>query len=884
MKGFLFPLSQLRRIFQFGKFRYQSEGNPSGNNKPLFHFWQARYQPSWQPQKSFISLLLINSTIVAVGATALISYGIVRSLIVESLKSNALLQVQNAGDESDQWLSNLLAQVELMANTPQVRSLDWSVAEPYLQLELDRLPDFTAFQMAKPDGSYYITTVGFAKGKNMSDRPFFVQAMAGEANIDDPVIGRNSGIWNAHVTAPIWSVPRFRRSQLTKEQAVVRGRSLGFFNHARDPYQKVKPIGVLSSSIPVVHLSEIVAKISSGEGSYAFALDSKGQVLAHPNKHLVEKPNSFLTVADPALARISHAMVKRQRGIELVQMEGKWVYVAYLPLQKANWSLALVIPRANLERQLLPLNLLASVLGVLLVIATLVALRQTRLFEQTRARADQEALLNRLTGRIRESLNLDTILQTTVNEVGSLLDLQRVNFSWYQPQERSLEIVCEYRREDLPEQLGIFHIDNFGDLGDRLSQTEAVRLNDVANDPSLTKPVRHTYWQIGAYSYLALPVLVKDSPPACLICVRAKPKSWNRHEIELLDTVASQLAIAINQSRLYAKTEEQVQIVSEQAQQLKAALNELQNTQAQLIQTEKISSLGNLVAGVAHEINNPVNFIYGNLDHTSEYTKDLLHLMNLYQKHYPQPVPEILDAAESIDLEFLVEDLPKIVASMKIGAERIRQIVLSLRNFSRLDEAQMKPVDIHEGIESTLLILQNRLKATNEHPGIQLIKEYGNLPQVECYAGQLNQVFMNILSNAIDALKELLFKRLNVEGSEELKVERLKVERSNQSSKEQPANLQPATPKIWIRTEVIDRNRVVIKIKDNGPGMTKEVHSRLFDPFFTTKPVGQGTGLGLAISYQIVVEKHGGVLKCFSEPGQGAEFCVEIPIGQTQKK
>ena len=302
----------------------------------------------------------------------------------------------------------------------------------------------------------------------------------------------------------------------------------------------------------------------------------------------------------------------------------------------------------------------------------------------------------------------------------------------------------------------------------------------------------------------------------------------------------------------------------QQANQLEATLHELQRTQAQLIQTEKMSSLGQLVAGVAHEINNPVSFIHGNLPYADRYVRDLLHLVELYQQHYPQPVSEIQAQAEAIDLNFLLEDLPKLLGSMQLGAERIRQIVLSLRNFSRLDQAEMKPVDLHDGIDSTLLILQNRLKARAGHPGILVVKEYGDLPLVECYAGQLNQVFMNLLTNAIDAVDESL---------------RLKEEGVN-------------TDDSWlgtirIRTETIDGNgsnnlptRVAIRIADNGPGMPEAVLSKLFDPFFTTKPPGQGTGLGLSISYQIVVQKHGGQLKCCSSPGQGAEFSIEIPIQQ----
>ncbi len=291
------------------------------------------------------------------------------------------------------------------------------------------------------------------------------------------------------------------------------------------------------------------------------------------------------------------------------------------------------------------------------------------------------------------------------------------------------------------------------------------------------------------------------------------------------------------------------------AEKLARALQELQQTQSQLIQTEKMSSLGQMVAGVAHEINNPVSFIYGNLTHTHNYTQDLLALVHLYQQHYPNPVPEIQEQIEDIDLDFLIEDLPKMLDSMNVGAERIRQIVLSLRNFSRLDEAEMKQVDIHEGIDSTLLILQNRLKAHGKHPGIELVKEYGDLPSVECYAGQLNQVFMNILSNAIDALDSY-----------------------NQQRQLDENRVDPST--ITIRTLELNPDYIAVGIADNGPGITQEVRTRIFDPFFTTKPVGKGTGLGLSISYQIVVDKHRGSILCKSEPGQGTEFWIEIPVRQ----
>jgi len=304
------------------------------------------------------------------------------------------------------------------------------------------------------------------------------------------------------------------------------------------------------------------------------------------------------------------------------------------------------------------------------------------------------------------------------------------------------------------------------------------------------------------------------------------------------------------------------------------ALQALQKAQAQLIQTEKMSGLGQMVAGVAHEINNPINFIYGNLPHATNYTRDLLRLIRLYDQKYGDADPEIQDYREEIDLEFLIEDLEKMLDSMSLGADRIRQIVLSLRNFSRLDEAEMKRVDIHEGIDSTLLILQNKLKATPTHIGIEVVKHYGNLPPIECYAGQLNQVFMNILSNAIDALDAMNQKRTPEERTATPAT--ITIETEVVSPQESGDRAEPLLPAFFLP----EPSNVKIRIRDNGSGISPEHQAKLFDPFFTTKPVGKGTGLGLSISYQIVVEKHRGSLKCLSESGKGAEFQIEIPIRQ----
>jgi len=282
----------------------------------------------------------------------------------------------------------------------------------------------------------------------------------------------------------------------------------------------------------------------------------------------------------------------------------------------------------------------------------------------------------------------------------------------------------------------------------------------------------------------------------------------------------------------------------DRALQLEQALLKLQQTQAQLIQAEKMSSLGQMVAGIAHEINNPVSFIYGNLSHANEYIQNLLHLLDLYQQHDLRTVPEISAAIADMDLDFMKADLPQLISSMNMGANRIREIILSLRNFSRLDEAQMKAVDIHEGIESTLLILRNRLKPKSGDPEITVVKNYGDLPPTECYPCGLNQVFMNIIANAIDALEQ-----------------------------------QPPPRSIFIKTaKSITGDRIEISIADNGPGIPLEIQKRLFDPFFTTKPVGKGTGLGLSIAHNIVVEQHSGTLQCISHPGEGTEFLISIPL------
>jgi signal transduction histidine kinase len=343
---------------------------------------------------------------------------------------------------------------------------------------------------------------------------------------------------------------------------------------------------------------------------------------------------------------------------------------------------------------------------------------------------------------------------------------------------------------------------------------------------------------------------------------------------------------------------------------LQQALDNLQASQVKQIQNEKMVALGQLVAGLAHEINNPISFIYGNIQYAGQYMQDLINLIEVYQQEYPKPTPKIQQIAKDIDLNFMMTDLQNLIGAMYRGSDRIREIVLALQHFSRHDEAEMKQVNIHEDIENTLVMLQHRLREAEGRPAIVVVKDYGNLPLVTCYASELNQVFMHLLNNAIDAIEEgvknqspsaypltplgeipdALYETLGVacfpEGIHELGNAALSPLASPQLletlQEKRPQWLLP-TPQIRIHTEVTDLNMVKIAIADNGPGIEESLRSRLFDPFFTTKPVGKGSGLGLSISYQIIVQKHQGNITCTSSVEQGAEFAIEIPIEQPER-
>ncbi|MCC5661689.1 GAF domain-containing protein [Nostoc sp. XA010] len=450
-----------------------------------------------------------------------------------------------------------------------------------------------------------------------------------------------------------------------------------------------------------------------------------------------------------------------------------------------------------------------------------------------------------------------------ITEVASLgLDVERVSIWLYTEKGLGIQCIDLYERENNCHSHGLelFFCD-FPSYFQAIKEEQIIAVSDVHNDPR-TWEFSATYTTpLGITSMLDARIWSKGQVIGVVCCEHlATQRQWTLEEESFISSIADfvRLAIESDNRKIAEEALRQSEMqLRQQTQQLELALFELQRTQTQMLQSEKMSSLGQLVAGIAHEINNPVNFIYGNIEPAHDYIQNLLSLINLYQEYYPYPVPAIQSQIAAIDLDFLMADLLKLLSSMKIGAERIREIVLSLRNFSRLDEAEYKAVDIHEGIDSTLLILENRLKTKPNCLRIEIVKEYGNLPLIECYAGQLNQVFMNILTNAIDALEE----------------------RDEQYTQQQIRQF-PCV--IQIRTETINHNQITIKISDNGLGIPEKIKQRIFDPFFTTKPIGKGIGMGMSISYQIVTKNHYGTLECISSPYQGTTFVIIIPLKQQQ--
>ena len=473
----------------------------------------------------------------------------------------------------------------------------------------------------------------------------------------------------------------------------------------------------------------------------------------------------------------------------------------------------------------------------------------------------EELIKRQLSSQIHNSLNLDEILNTAVQEIRSLLDLDCCKFLWYfnDVDPPRFDLVVKALAPHITADNANMDSQSDQENWQAIHQLEMAiqEMNFLTKDQSSyqTEIDRITQDYLNSLeenSLLNIPVTTHIGKTGVIICEKfVKNHEWSQGEIELLFDIATQLAIAIDQAKLYENSRNNERMANSQAEQLKQTLYHLQQAQGQLIQNEKMSALGQLISGIAYEISNPINFIYGNISHAQLYFDDLIELVELYQK-YCLPVPaEITEALERIEIDFLIKDLPQILKSIQGGAERIRNIVLSLKNFSRPDSGEAKVIDIHQGINSVIMIVQHRLHGNINHPPIELVREYGDLPAVECYAGDLNQVFMNIISNAIDAIYAN------------------QVGKSLMETTKNPGQIR-------IKTAVTEQHSVLIQIADNGPGMILSVKERVFEPFFTTK--SGGTGLGLSISHQVIVEKHRGAIWCQSTPGKGSEFFLEIPI------
>ncbi|WP_341525751.1 GAF domain-containing protein [Nostoc sp. UHCC 0302] len=559
-------------------------------------------------------------------------------------------------------------------------------------------------------------------------------------------------------------------------------------------------------------------------------------------------------------------MVKPQPVTERVLLQGTQAgkYArneVFVPISQGDKLWGLLVAYQNSQPRYWQdeeINLLAQVgiqLGVALQQAE--ALKQVQMQAQQLAKAaererkatEREKALAATVEKIRQSLDLSTIFATSTQEVQRLLEVDRVTIYRFQP-DWSGEFVAESLAKGWTPKRELVPViaDNYLEKtqGGDFANGKILIIKDIHNSNNDSIPYLALSEFIEARAYMIVPIFQGDKLWGLLAAYQnTKPRDWQEDEVDLLIQICTQLGVGLQQAELLEQTQRQKEELAE-------TLKELQQTQSQLIQSEKMAGLGQLVAGIAHEINNPISFIYGNITYVTEHTENLFKLLHLYQKNYPKPKGEIQQQVTALDLDFIADDLPKILTSMMIGAERICELVLSLRTFSRLDEAEMKPINLHEGIDSTLLILQHRLQPKTSYVAIEVVKKYGKLPLVVCYAAQMNQVFMNILNNAIDALEYSV-----------------------------SADKMVDNPKILITTEIIGNNSTLIRIADNGCGIPESMRSRIFEPFFTTKEPGQGTGLGLSISYQIIVEKHGGQIKCVSEPGKGCEFWIEIPMNRS---
>ncbi len=652
-----------------------------------------------------------------------------------------------------------------------------------------------------------------------------------------------TGVLRTDRCAFLWYFQESQRVQVVCEQ--ISGEHI---NGDRLPWVGHFPLAQLGSLAPLIRQGQLVvtAKQAATRKGIRGLLDRLIDRLSH-RLFLATSPDDA-SISDPGFSQLFS-----QQAMLLVPVsgrEGSIGFIVCLSEQRQVWSAEEVDLMQAIAQQLE------------------IAVRQAQLYERTQKQAQRERVVNQITAQTRQSLDLKTILQQAIAQLLDALDVDRCLVHLVENLDQLDEITepnhplehgrTVFRRKHLfevcrpPFPASINDFDPDGPMTRWVIQHRQQAVIDNVSQDLRIGPHNAEYQTAQIKSSLVVPVQASGSLQAILYLNQcAHVRNWTRDDQKLAQAVADQLAISIQQGHLYAQSRQQAQESAAQAKQLAETLQALQQTQAQLIQSEKMSSLGQMVAGIAHEINNPISFIYGNIPYVERYLQDTLRLITAYQTHYPQATDSLQSLIEEVEPDFIVQDLPRILSSMRSGAGRIREIVSSLRTFSRLDEAYCKVVDLHDGLESTLSILKTQIPAD-----VHLRRQYGELPPVECFPSLLNQVFLHLLQNALEALDHRPLGRHQAEAKE-----------------------------ITITTEASMGDRpadawVTITISDNGCGIYDLIQPKIFDPFFTTKEIGQGCGLGLAISYQTVVHQHRGHLSCSSTVGQGSTFVVKIPIEQ----
>ncbi|VXD24250.1 putative Histidine kinase [Planktothrix serta PCC 8927] len=682
---------------------------------------------------------------------------------------------------------------------------------------------------------------------------------------------------------PVWSETS-ENLEFENELSIIQGIAL------YDDQQNL--LGITAVKLSLDHISQFLQELKIGQSGQTFILDQSGILIASSLPEQNSLPTTETSLIDqqnlipPTLQFLKHKFdnfkqIKDGENLSF-KVNGEQQFVQVVQFNNSSglqWLIVVVIPESDFMDKIYENTRITILLCIVaLLVAILLGFITSRWMTQSIQSMSQAAA----------AISQGDWNKTVVGRTKELFDLAEI-FNNMAKQLQLSFAALQQREANLTEAQKVAHIGSWEwDLNtqnftcsDELFMILGQEKNQLTydhyfhlihpDDQQIYQQVIHQAIETG-YSFELDYRMIRADGLIRYVYGKGQPTVNSEGKtIRLLGTLMDISERKLAEKALKTSETE----LKQKTQQLEQTLEELQKTQAHLIQSEKMSSLGQLVAGIAHEINNPVSFIYGNIIFAKEYAEHLIELIEIYQKNY-QPNAEVIEKIEAIELDYLLQDFPKLIDSIKMGADRIQCIVKSLRNFSRLDESPMKDIDIHEGIENTLLILQSRLKNCAEKATIEIIKDYGTLPKVECYAGLLNQVFMNILANAIDATEEYNSQRSELELQEHPSWIKIKTE----FIQAQPLKTSILCSRLN-RLKIVNQDSIMIRIQDNGPGIPEATQKRLFDPFFTTKPLGKGTGLGLSISYQIITEKHRGQLQCLSEVGVGTEFIITIPLSQS---